>query len=144
MSQPTTLIVEDSEEYCQFLLLTLQEKTNCQVIGQASDGLEAVKQAEELQPDLILLDLGLPKLNGMDAARRILNLAPKSKILFVSQNDSIEIMQLALRIGASGYLLKSDGMELPIALEIIMQGKQFVSSRLERSLAAAHAAATSV
>jgi len=144
MLQPTTLIVEDSEEYCRFLLLTLQEKTHCQIIGQAADGLEAVKQAEELQPDLILLDLGLPKLNGMDAARQIRNLAPNSKILFVTQNDSVETMQLALRSGASGYLLKSDGMELPTALEIIMQGKRFVSSRLERSMAATQGAASSL
>jgi len=134
MPQFTTLIVEDSEEYRDFLLLTLKEKTQCQVIAQASDGLEAIQKAEEFQPDLILLDLGLPKLNGMDAARRIRKTAPNSRILFVSQDQSTEIVQAALQVGAVGYLLKSDVLELPAAVDTVMQGKQFVSSRFEHSI----------
>jgi DNA-binding NarL/FixJ family response regulator len=135
MSQVTTLVVEDSEEYRHFLLLTLKEKTQCQIVGQASDGLEAIQKAEEFQPDLILLDLGLPKLNGMNAARRIRKTVPNSKILFVSQDQSIETAQAALRIGAAGYLLKSDGLELPVAVETVMQGQQFLSTSLEHSVA---------
>jgi len=125
-----TLIVEDNEDFCCFLRLTLQEKTQCQVIAQASDGLEAVQQAEELQPELILLDIGLPRLNGIEAARRIRKVAPSSKMLFVSQNSSVEIVEAALQAGALGYLLKSDAAEFPIAVETVVEGKQFVCASL--------------
>ena len=102
------------------------------MVGQASDGLEAVEKAEELQPDLILLDLGLPKLNGMEAARRIRELSPNSKILFLSQDSSTEIVEEALRLGAQGYLLKSEATELPLAVDAITRGTWFVSRRLKR------------
>jgi CheY-like chemotaxis protein len=115
MAAFTALIVEDYEDFRQFLRFTLQEKTQCRVIGEVSDGLQAVRQAEELQPDLILMDLALPKLKGMEAGRRIRKLCPNSKIIFLSQDSSRELVQEALRIGALGYLLKSDATELPIA-----------------------------
>jgi DNA-binding NarL/FixJ family response regulator len=102
--------------------------TACEVVGQASDGLQAVRQAEKLQPDLILLDLGLPILNGMEAARRIRKVSPNSKILFVTQNSSPEIAQGAFRLGASGYLVKSDATDLPRAVETVLQGAQYLSS----------------
>ena len=111
----------------------LQEKTECVVIGEASDGLDAVEQAKELQPDLILLDLSLPKLNGMEVGRRIRKLCPHSKIIFLSQDSSPEIIQGALSLGAVGYLLKSDATELPLAIDAILQGKVFVSKRVKDS-----------
>jgi DNA-binding NarL/FixJ family response regulator len=111
----------------------LEERTGCVVIGEASDGLDAIEQAKELQPDLILLDLSLPKLNGMEAARRIQKLCPHSKIVFLSQDDSPQIVQGALRLGAAGYLLKSDAIQLPLAVDAILQGKVFVSSRVKDS-----------
>ena len=92
---------------------------------------DAIEQAKELQPDLILLDLSLPKLNGMEAARRIRKLCPHSKIIFLSQDHSPEIVQGALRLGAAGYLLKSDATELPLAVDAILQGKVFVSRRVK-------------
>ena len=101
------------------------------MVGEASDGLQAVVQAEKLQPDLILLDLGLPTINGVEAARRIRKLSPNSKILFFTQNCSREIAQGALRTGAHGYLLKSDATDLLCAVETVLQGEQFVSSRLK-------------
>jgi DNA-binding NarL/FixJ family response regulator len=103
------------------------------VIGEASDGLQAVEQADELQPDLILLDLSLRKLNGMEVGRRIRKLSPHSKIVFLSQECSPEVVQGALRLGASGYLLKSDATQLPLAVDAILKGEVFVSSRLKRS-----------
>jgi len=86
--------------------LMLQDKTDCVVVGEASNGVQAGELARELQPDLILLDLALPKLNGMEAARQIRLLCPNSKIVFVSQDSPPEIVQGALSLGAAGYLLK--------------------------------------
>lgn len=126
-----TLVAEDHEGFRRLLCLTLEEKTQCEVIAQVSDGLEAVRKAEQLQPDLILLDLGLPKLNGMEAARRISRLCPDSKILFLSQDSSPDIAQGTFRNGAHGYLLKSDAADLPLAVDAVLQGRRFVSSRVE-------------
>jgi DNA-binding NarL/FixJ family response regulator len=130
MASLNTLVVEDLENFRRFLCTTLEEKTPCVVIGEASDGLEAVKKAEELQPDLVLLDLGLPKLNGMEVARRIRQLAPNSKILIVSQDSGVQVVLGAMRLGVRGYLCKSDVDELSIGVEALVNGAQFVSSRL--------------
>ena len=129
----TALIVEDHEEFRLLVRSTLRGKTQCQVIGEATDGLQAVQQAEKLQPDLILIDLSLPKLNGMEASRRIRKLCPHSKIVFLSQDCSPEVVEEALRIGAMGYLLKSDAADLPVAVQAILAGGQFVSPRLQHS-----------
>ena len=128
-----TLVVDDHEDVRKLLQSMLHAQTECVVVGEASDGLQAIEQAKELQPDLILLDLSLPKLNGMEAGRRIQKVSPHSKIVFLSQDDSPEIAQGALRIGAAGYLLKSDATELPLAIEAILQGKVYVSRRVKSS-----------
>jgi DNA-binding NarL/FixJ family response regulator len=133
MPSVRTLVVDDVDDFRNFLRATLQEKTQCEVVGEASDGLQAVQKAEELHPDLILLDLGLPALNGIEAARRIRKVSPNSKILFVTQNSSPEIAQGALRSGAYGYLLKSDATDLPCAVETVLRGAQFVSSRVKQT-----------
>ena len=100
------------------------------IAGVVSDGLEAALKAEELQPDVILLNVGLPKMNGIEAARRIRKVAPKSKILFLTQEIDIEVARVALSDG-HGYVVKSDaGNELFAAIEAVMQGKKFVSSTL--------------
>ena len=99
------LLVEDFEPFRQFIRTTLQE-SELQIIAEVSDGLEAVQKAEELQPDLILLDIGLPTLNGIEAARRIRTLAPRSKILFVSQESSADVIEEALKFGV-GYVIKT-------------------------------------
>jgi len=125
-----TLVVDDVEDFRQFLCSTLEQGTECEVVGEASDGLQAVLQAQQLQPDLILLDIGLPTLNGIEAARRIRKLSPNSKILFFTQNCSLEIAQGALKTGATGYLLKSDATDLAWAVETVLRGEQFVSSRV--------------
>ena len=100
------------------------------IIGVVSDGLAAVLKAEELQPDVILLDVGLPKTNGIEAARRIRRVAPKSKILFLSQEVDVEVARVALS-DAHGYVVKSDAdNELFFAIDAVVQGKKFVSSTL--------------
>jgi DNA-binding NarL/FixJ family response regulator len=108
-----------------------------QIVGEARDGLEAVEKAEELQPDLILLDVGLPKLNGIEAARRIRTVSPESKILFVSQESSADMVQEALRLGALGYVVKTQaGLDLLAAVEAVCQGGRFVSAGLAGQLPA--------
>ena len=125
------LVVEDHEPFRRFVCLTLEKRAELQVIGEASDGLEAVRKAEELKPDLILLDVGLPTLNGIEAARRILKLSPESKILFVSQETSTDVVQEALGFGALGYVAKTNaGIELLAAVESVSQGRRFVSAGL--------------
>ena len=91
----------------------------------------AIQKAGELQPDLILLDIGLPKVTGIVAARRIRNVAPKSKILFLSQELDLDVALAALSEGGHGFLVKSDAeSELFAAVDEVMQGKKFVSRRL--------------
>jgi DNA-binding NarL/FixJ family response regulator len=109
----------------------LQKQPELRVIGEASNGLVAVQNAQELQPDLILLDVGLPKLSGIEAARRIRDLSPASKILFLTQYRSREIAEEALCTGASGYIVKSHaGGDLLRAVNTVLQGQQFVSAGL--------------
>lgn len=127
-----TLVVDDVEDFRRLLRSMLEERTDCEVVGEASDGLQAVAKAEQLQPDLVLLDLGLPTMNGIEVARRIRKLSPNSKILFVTQNASRKIAQGALRTGANGYLLKSEASDLLVAVETVIRGEQYVSGRVKQ------------
>jgi DNA-binding NarL/FixJ family response regulator len=125
------LLVDDYEPWRRLFSTTLQKQPELQIIGEVTDGFEAVQKAQQLQPDLILLDIGLPTLNGIDAARRIRELSPKSKILFVSENRSWDIAEEALSTGASGYLVKSDAAtELLPAVDTVLKGKRFLSASL--------------
>ena len=125
------LVVDDFLPWHRLVRGMLAARKNMEIVAVAVDGLEAVQKAEQLQPDLILLDIGLPTLNGIEAARRIRKLSPKSKILFVSQEFSAEMVKEAFRLGASGYLLKFDAVrELLLAVDAVLQGVQFVGCRL--------------
>ena len=125
------LVVDDYEPWRSFATRTLQKTPELLVVGEASDGLEAVQKAQELQPDLILLDIGLPTLNGIAAARRILQYAPKTKILFMSEQRSSDIVEEALGTGARGYVVKADAAgELLPAVNAVLEGKRFVSASL--------------
>jgi DNA-binding NarL/FixJ family response regulator len=102
-----------------------------EVVGEASDGMEAVEKAQQLQAHVVLLDIALPKLNGIEAAQQIRKVASESKILFASMIDSLDVVLEALNTGASGYIIKLDaGRELVPAIEAAFYGKRFVSSRL--------------
>ena len=100
------VVVEDYRAFRRLIRLALEQTAEFKVIAEVSDGLEAVQEAKELQPDLILLDIGLPKLNGLEAGRRIREVSPNSKVLFLSQESSPEVVREALRLGASGYVYK--------------------------------------
>jgi DNA-binding NarL/FixJ family response regulator len=129
-SSRRVLVVDDFEPFRRLLCSTLQDKLELPTIVGGSDGVEAIELAEALQPDLILLDIGLPKINGIEAARRIQEFALRSKILFVSQELSVEVVQAAFSAGASGYVVKMDvGAELLIAIEAVLQGERFVGRR---------------
>ena len=124
-------MVEDFEPFRRFICSTLGKRSEFEIVEEVADGLEAVQKAEELQPDLIVLDIGLPSLNGIDAARRIRKLTLKSKILFISQESSADVVQEALASGALGYVVKAyAGNELFAAVEAVLQGRQFVGSGL--------------
>ena len=126
-----TLVVDDSGSFREQICKMLAKLPNLQVIGEASDGLEAVRQAQQLQPDLILLDIGLPKLDGIAAGRQIRKLCPRSTIIFISQESSVEFVQEALDLGALAYVLKSKlATDLKAAIDAVLDGKRFVSNTL--------------
>ena len=130
-SSVRVLVVDDYEPFRRFVCSTLERRPDLQIIGEASDGLEAVQKAEGLQPDLIVLDIGLPTLNGLEAARRIRKFSPESKILFLSQESSADVVQEALGIGALGYVIKTHaGIELLAAVDAVHQGVPYVSGGL--------------
>lgn len=123
------LLVEDFGEFRRFICSLLEPRAECQV-KQASDGLEAVQKAEELQPDLIFLDISLPRLNGMEVARRVRNLVPAAKILFLSVESDADLVIEALSLGA-GYIHKPQASrDLLPAIDAVLRGEQFVSRGL--------------
>jgi DNA-binding NarL/FixJ family response regulator len=125
------LVAEDCEPLRRFVCATIEKLPQFQIIGEASDGLAAIQKAQELQAEMILLDINLPKLNGFEVARRIREHFPQLKIIFFSADCAFQTAQEAFRMGAYGYIVKSDaGTELVPALEAVLQGKQFVSASL--------------
>lgn len=125
------LVVEDFELARRFISTALAKDPSFEVVAEVSDGLTAAEMAEGLQPDVVLLDIGLPGLNGIEAAKRIRKTAPRAKIVFVSQQSSPELVQAALAVGGSGYVLKSDaGNDLLKAISAVLNGETFLSRAL--------------
>jgi DNA-binding NarL/FixJ family response regulator len=126
----TILVVEDHAPFRRLVCAELQQRAEFHTI-EAADGLEAVQKAEELQPDLILLDINLPKLHGFEVAKQIRGLAPRATLLFISQEASLEIVREAFRLGARGYVQKLRvGSDLLPAVEAALGGRRFVSSNV--------------
>jgi len=131
VSNIRVLVVDDYRPFRQFICTTLGKNAELQVIGEAADGLEAVQKAVELRPDLIVLDIGLPTLSGIEAARRIRKVSSESRIIFVTQESSTDVVREALRLGGWGYVVKAlAGRELLAAVDAVCQGRQFVGSGL--------------
>jgi two-component system, NarL family, response regulator LiaR len=124
---PIRVLVVDDYEPFRRLIRSMIQSSRSMIIGEASDGPEAVHKAALLQPDLILLDIALPKLNGVRTAEQIREVAPSSKILFLTQNDSPDVIQAALSTGALGYVHKNHlHQDLTRAIEAVLAGKRFV------------------
>ena len=105
MPAPKILVVEDFEQFRQFVVSTLQQTGRFQVT-EASDGLDALQKAQEHLPDLVLLDIALPGLHGIEVARRLRKLAVPARIVFLSQESSPEVVREVLNLGALGYVHK--------------------------------------
>src|SRR3954462_10823356 len=125
------LVVDDLPSWRQSIRSILERFPQCMIVGEAADGLEAVQKAGELKPDIVLLDIHLPHMNGLQAATQMHKVVPDSTIIFVTLNTDCGVIEAAMSNGASGYVLKSNAAkELWSAIEAVVQGKKFVSSGL--------------
>jgi DNA-binding NarL/FixJ family response regulator len=121
-------VVDDSEPWRRFASSTLRKEPGMQVVGEASNGLEAFQKAVELEPDLILMGLGVPSANGIETARRIREMVPEAKIIFLSEESSFEIVQEAMKLGARAYVFKTMvASDLLSTVETVLSGMKFVS-----------------
>jgi DNA-binding NarL/FixJ family response regulator len=122
------LVVDDYEPWRRLLCSTIEANSRWLLVGVAADGASAVEQARALRPDLILLDVNLPSLDGIEAARRILTENPDSRILFLSEHRSCEIVDAAIATGARGYVVKGDvARQLVTAMRAVVGGRSFIS-----------------
>ena len=109
MHQPLRiLLVDDIPQWRDKVRSILKANSQWQVVGEACNGLEAVQRTAELRPDLVLLDIGMPILNGIEAARQIRQHSPAIKVIFVTQEDDVEVRGTAFDAGAEGYVLKTN------------------------------------
>jgi DNA-binding NarL/FixJ family response regulator len=132
MAAVSILIVDDHQPFRQAVRNALQSRTDFHVIAEADDGAEAVQAARTLQPDVILLDINLPGLNGIEAGKQIHTLVPKSKILLLTQESSSSFVSQALHFGVAGYVHKARAYgELIPAIDSVLKGIRFVGNGLE-------------
>ena len=131
----SVLLADDHVVLRSGLALLLNGQTELEVVGEASTGIEAINQATELQPDLILLDLNMPGLNGLDALPTIKQEAPDSKILILTMHNDPEYLRQAIKMGASGYILKKAAdTELLSAMQAVLQGGIYVHPSMTKDL----------
>lgn len=128
----SVLVVEDFGPFRDLICSMLKSNPDLRIDCAVGNGVQAVEKAAELQPDLVLLDIGLPGLDGIEAARQIRGLSPRSKIVFVTQEHSAEVVAEALAAGASGYVAKADaGTELLLAVNAVLRQGTFVGKRVQ-------------
>ena len=134
MSNFRILIADDHEVVRKGLRSLLEAHPGWEICGEAADGWEAVRKAQELQPDLIALDIGMPNLNGLDAAQQVLHDNPKIKILFLTIYETEQVGKTVAQIGAKGLILKSDAVrDLVSAVEALQHNSTFFTSSMPRS-----------
>jgi DNA-binding NarL/FixJ family response regulator len=125
------LAVDDFLPWHHFVLELFASQHDLQISAVAFDGLEAVQKAQEIHFDLILMDLSLPGMNGIDATRQIRAHSPGTKVLFLSEHRDSDLIQAAFDVGACGYILKSDSnLDLIVGIRAVLSGQQFVSRSL--------------
>jgi len=135
MSKTTIILVDDHvliREGLSQLLLTFE---NINVVGEASDGYEAIKLAEKLKPDIMIVDISMPKLRGVEAIKEIKRVSPLTRILVLSMHDREEYIKQSLKNGASGYILKNSASEeLKSALKFVLNGQIYLSPAISKSI----------
>lgn len=126
MNRPRVLLADDHSLMLAGLRKLVEE--TCDVVGTVEDGHALVEAAQHLEPDLIILDIAMPLLNGIDAARQIKKLCPKARLIFLTMQTSPTYATEALQVGASGYLLKrSAPLELPLAIDAALRGQYYLT-----------------
>ena len=129
------LVVDDHEKVRRGICTLLSAEPDLEVTCEAADGIQAVTNAEQLQPDVIVLDISMPGMNGLEAARRIRKVSPSSKIVFLSQHDTIETIREAFRNGGCGYVAKSDAaQDLIPAIRSVSEKKRYLNPRFAAQL----------
>jgi DNA-binding NarL/FixJ family response regulator len=129
LSTVKVLVVDDYAPWLHFVSIALAVKPEIQVVGEAEDGITAIQKASQLNPDLVILDIGLPDMSGVEVATRILEMAPKTRILFLTDNTSRDTVCNALLTGAQGYVVKaSAAKDLVPAVEAVLLNCHFVSA----------------
>jgi DNA-binding NarL/FixJ family response regulator len=122
------LLVDDHPVVRQGLRTLLEGRSGWEVVGEASDGIEALEKVTGLQPDVVVLDVTMPRMNGIDACRLIQQRAPGREVLFVTQHDSPQMMREALAAGARGYVVKSNlARDLVEAVDAVSQHREFTA-----------------
>lgn len=125
------LVVDDFPQWQRFLRNVFEPESDLNIVDFASNGLEAVQKSTELQPDVVLMDLSMPVMNGLEATRRIRVASPNSRVLFLSEHCSHELVSAAFEAGASGYVLKSDSSAgLVPGIRRILENERFMSENL--------------
>lgn len=129
------LIADDHEVARKGIRSLLESHPGWEICGEAKDGREAVDLAVQQKPDVLLLDIGMPNLNGLDAARQILTITPDARILILTIHDSEQVVREVLAAGARGFLLKSDaGRDLVAAVEALQNGRTFFTSKVAQMM----------
>ena len=135
MSDLRIFIADDHEVAREGIRSVVENHAGWEVCGEGRDGREAVTAASQLKPDVFLLDIGMPNLNGLDAARQILTILPEARILILTVHDSEQVVREVLAAGARGFLLKSDtGRDLVAAVEALQHGRTFFTSRVAQMM----------
>jgi DNA-binding NarL/FixJ family response regulator len=125
------MIADDHEVVRKGLVSLLQAQPEWQVCGEAGDGREAVEKAIQLKPDILILDIGMPSLNGLEATRQILKTIPNARVLILTLHDSDQVVREVLNAGARGFLLKSDAArDLVAAVDALRHDKTYFTSKV--------------